>query len=147
MPHQYVREPFTAEESDRLSNACKTPIERLAVATSLDNGYRVGALYNPTPKDVLGQRPLLRFKAKGGPSGEKIKVRLVPMSNRVRALLEHHLAPVKMRSVTIKVAEYDHLPPSTALGPFRFDEGRAGGRPRQITRTTRTIWAPGAGER
>ena len=25
MPYQYVREPITAEESDRLSNACETP--------------------------------------------------------------------------------------------------------------------------
>jgi integrase len=41
-------------------------------------------------------------KGKGGPYGKKTKVRVVPMSNRVRALLEHHFAlektfPVKTR--------------------------------------------------
>jgi integrase/recombinase XerD len=31
MPYQYVREPLTADESDRLSNACETPTERFVV--------------------------------------------------------------------------------------------------------------------
>ena len=36
MPYQYVREPLTAEESDRLANACDTPTEKLVVWTLLD---------------------------------------------------------------------------------------------------------------
>ena len=44
MPYQYVREPLTAEESDRVSIACKTPTERLLVWTLLDTGLRVGEL-------------------------------------------------------------------------------------------------------
>lgn len=31
MPYQYVREPLTAEEADRLANACETPAEQLIV--------------------------------------------------------------------------------------------------------------------
>jgi integrase/recombinase XerD len=31
MLYQYVREPLTADESDRLSNACETTTERLVV--------------------------------------------------------------------------------------------------------------------
>ena len=31
MPYQYVREPLTDQESDRLSNACETTSERLVV--------------------------------------------------------------------------------------------------------------------
>ena len=102
MPYQYVREPLTAEESDRRSNACETPTERLVVWTLLDTGLRVSELCELTPKNVLWQQRQLRFKGKGGPNGKKTKVRVVPMSNRVRALLEHHFAlekafPVKTR--------------------------------------------------
>ena len=42
MPYQYVREPLTAEEADRLANACETPTEQLIVWTLLDTGLRVG---------------------------------------------------------------------------------------------------------
>ena len=53
MPYQYVREPLTAEESDRLSNACETPTEQLIVWTLLDTGLRVSELCALTTKDVL----------------------------------------------------------------------------------------------
>ena len=55
MPYQYVREPLTAEESDRLSNACETPAERLVVWALLDTGLRVGELCRLTSKNVLWQ--------------------------------------------------------------------------------------------
>ena len=55
MPYQYVREPLTADESDRLSNACETPTERLVVRTSLDTGLRVSELCDLTSKNVLWQ--------------------------------------------------------------------------------------------
>ena len=48
MPYQYVSEPLTAEEPDRLSNACETPTERLVVWTLLDTGLRVGELCDLT---------------------------------------------------------------------------------------------------
>ena len=35
MPYQYVREPLTAEEADRLANACESPTEQLIVWTLL----------------------------------------------------------------------------------------------------------------
>src|SRR5271157_978695 len=102
MPYQYMREPLTADESDHLSNACETPTERLVVWTLLDTGLRVGELRGLTSKDVLWQQRQLRVKGKGGPYGKKTQVRVVPMSNRVRTLLEHHFAlekafPVKTR--------------------------------------------------
>ena len=57
-----------------------------------------------TAKDILWQQRQLRIKGKGGPDGKKTKIRVVPMSRRVRALLEHHFAlrkefPVKKRRV------------------------------------------------
>ena len=84
MPYQYVREPLTADESDRLSNACETPTERLVVWTLLDTGLRVSELWGLTSKNVLWQQRQLRIKGKGGPYGKKTKIRVVPMSNRVR---------------------------------------------------------------
>ncbi len=48
MPYQYLREPLTAEESDRLSKACETPNERLVVWILLDTGLRVGELCDLT---------------------------------------------------------------------------------------------------
>jgi integrase/recombinase XerD len=102
MAYQYVREPLIADEADRLANACETPTDRLVVWTLLDTGLRISELCNLTSKDVLWQERQLRFKGKGGPYGKKSKVRVVPMSNRVRALLEHYFAleknfPVKTR--------------------------------------------------
>src|SRR5512147_1591735 len=67
MPYQYVGEPLAAEESDRLSNACETPTERLVVWTLLDTGLRVGELCALTSKNVLWQQRQLRIKGKGGP--------------------------------------------------------------------------------
>ena len=55
MPSQYVKEPLTADESDRLSNACETPTERLVVQTSLDTRLRVSELCDLTSKNVLWQ--------------------------------------------------------------------------------------------
>ena len=70
MPYQYVREPLTAEESDRLSNACETPTERLVVWTLLDTGLRVGELCDLTPKKLLWQQRLAAkstMRSRGSP--------------------------------------------------------------------------------
>ena len=102
MPYQYVREPLTADESDRLSHACETTTERLVVWTLLDTGLRVGELCGITPRSILWQQRQLRVKGKAGAHGKRAKVRVLPMSPRVRTLLEHHFAlekafPVKTR--------------------------------------------------
>jgi len=55
MPCQYVREPLTAEEADRLTAACETPNEQLIVWTLLDTGLRVSELCDLTAKDILWQ--------------------------------------------------------------------------------------------
>ena len=88
MPYQYVRDPLTADESDRLSNACETATERLVIWTLLDTGLRVGELCGLTSGSILWHQRQLRVKGKGGPHGKRAKVRVVPMSPRVRALLE-----------------------------------------------------------
>jgi integrase/recombinase XerD len=99
--YQFVREPLTAEEADHLANACETPTKRLVVWTLLDTGLRISELCNLTPKSLLWQQRQIRLKGKDA-VGKKGKFRVVPMSSRVRAVLEHHFAlakafPVKKR--------------------------------------------------
>ncbi len=74
MPYQFVREPLTAEEADRLANACETPTEQLIVWTLLDTGLRVGELCDLTTKDVLWQQRQLR----GRMSLPQLKIRAAP---------------------------------------------------------------------
>ncbi len=77
-----MREPLTAEEFDRLSNACKTPGERLVVWTLPDTRLRVSELCGLTSKNVLWQQRQVRVRGKGGPHGKNAKVRVLPMSER-----------------------------------------------------------------
>jgi integrase/recombinase XerD len=61
----------------------------------LDTGLRVGGSCGLVAKDLLRQRHQLRIKGEGGLHVKKTELRLVPMSNRVRAILEHHFAQQK----------------------------------------------------
>ncbi len=92
MAYQYVREPLLPEQADALANACHKPTEKLVVWTLLDSGLRVGELCGLTRQNILWQQRQLRIKGKGGPHGKKSKNRVVPLSPRVRALLEPHFA-------------------------------------------------------
>ena len=92
MPYQYVREPLLAEEADALANACKAVGEKLVVWTLLDTGLRVSELCAPTPQNIQWQQRSIRVKGKGGPYGSRSRQRVVPMSNRVRAILEPYFA-------------------------------------------------------
>ncbi len=53
-----MREPLTADESDRLSHACETPTERLVVWTLLDTGLLVSALCGLTLKTLSYTREI-----------------------------------------------------------------------------------------
>src|SRR5262245_40716593 len=105
MPYQYVREPLTSDESDRLSNGCEASTERLVVWTLFDTGLRVGEFCDLTSKGVRWQQRQLWVKGKGGPHGPKIKVSVVPTSKRVRAHLEHHFALEKAFPVKTQRAQ------------------------------------------
>jgi integrase/recombinase XerD len=92
MAYQFKKEPLRAEEADRLANACRTPDERLVIWTLLDTGLRVSELCSLTGENVQWQQRAIRVKGKGGPYGKRSKNRIVPMSPRVRALLEPYFA-------------------------------------------------------
>ena len=92
MAHQLVREPLRAEEADRLANACRSPEEKLIVWTLLDTGLRVSELCALTLDNVQWQQRALRVAGKGGPHGTRSKQRVVPLSPRVRTILEPYFA-------------------------------------------------------
>ena len=92
MAHQFVREPLRADEADRLANACRSPEEKLVVWTLLDTGLRVSELCSLTRDNVQWQQRSLRVTGKAGPHGSRHKQRIVPLSARVRAILEPYFA-------------------------------------------------------
>lgn len=92
MTYQFKREPLTREEADRIVNACRTAKEKLVVWTLLDTGLRVGELATLKPDNIQWQEGRLMVYGKGGPYGSKTKRRIVPMSERVKKLLEAHFA-------------------------------------------------------
>ena len=67
MAYQYVREPLTQEDADRLADACQTTQEKLIIWPLLDCGLRISELCGLTPKYIQWQQRCLRIKDKGGP--------------------------------------------------------------------------------
>jgi integrase/recombinase XerD len=92
MAYQYVREPLTNQEIDKLCEQCQTSQEKLIIWTLLETGLRVSELCSLTPENILWQQKSIRITGKGDPHGKKSKKRTVPMSIRVQALLEHYFA-------------------------------------------------------
>ena len=89
---QYKREPLDDAQVDQLLNACRTFREKLIVFTLLDTGLRVSELSDLTKTDIQWQEKRLTIRGKGGPFGKKTKIRVLPMTDRVRPLIEHHYA-------------------------------------------------------
>lgn len=93
MAYQFVREPLTTENADRLCNACETIQEKMIIWVLLDTGLRINELCLLTDKDVLWQQREIRVvHGKAGPYGGP-KKRVVPMaSERSRRLLEGYFS-------------------------------------------------------
>ncbi len=89
MPYQYKREPLSNEESDKLANAAETFKEKLIIYSLLDTGLRVSELSNLSKDNIQWQERRLVIYGKGGPYGKKTKRRVIPMTDRVRRVLEH----------------------------------------------------------
>ena len=92
MTYQYKREPLTAEEADRLCNACQDFCEKLAVWGLIDTGLRVSELSGLRRENIQWQQRRISILGKGGPYGKRTKRRVIPLSNRFYQLLEHHFA-------------------------------------------------------
>lgn len=92
MKYQYKREPLTADEANRLAQACHTHLERLVVWTLLDTGLRVSELATLTQANLDRQQHRITVYGKGGPYGSSTKRRVIPLSPRIQPLLEGHFA-------------------------------------------------------
>ena len=92
MKYQYKREPLTQEEANRLANACQNHQEKIIIWTLLDTGLRVSELSQLTKDNLDWQGHRLMIYGKGGPYGKKTKRRVVPLSARIRPIIENHFA-------------------------------------------------------
>ena len=92
MPYQHKREPLTTEETDKLANAVENFREKLVIFTLLDTGLRVSEFTELKRENIQWQERRLTIYGKGGMYGKKSKRRIVPMTPRVRAVLESQFA-------------------------------------------------------
>ena len=92
MAYQYKREPLNRDEHARIEQACETPQERMLVWTLLDTGLRIDEFCTLKRSNIDWQGRRLKIKGKGGPYGKKTKLRVVPLSDRIRPMLEAHFA-------------------------------------------------------
>jgi integrase/recombinase XerD len=105
MPRQYKREPLSTEEANQLIQACETLREKQVIMTLLDTGLRVSELARLTKQNILWQERRLAIYGKGGPYGKQSKRRVLPMTERVRQLLEHHYTMVDAFGITARQIE------------------------------------------
>ena len=92
MPYQYKREPLADDEVNRLTNACETFRDKFVVWTLLDTGLRLSEFAGLKKGNIQWQKRRLVVYGKGGIYGKKSKRRILPMTERVRSLLEYHFA-------------------------------------------------------
>jgi len=85
--YQYKREPLSAEDTNKLINACKTPTEKLIIYILFDTGMRVSELAGLKKDNILWQEKRIRIYGKGGPYGKKNKMRIIPMTERAYTIL------------------------------------------------------------
>ncbi len=92
MPYQYWREPLNDDEVNKLTNACEEFREKFVVWTLLDTGLRLSEFAGLKKANIQWQERRLVIYGKGGPYGKKSKRRIIPMTERVRRLVEYHFA-------------------------------------------------------
>jgi len=92
MPYQYKRELLSDDEVNELTNACETLREKFVIWKLLDTGLRLSEFANLSKDNIQWQERRLVIYGKGGPYGKKTKRRIIPMTERVRKLMEYHFA-------------------------------------------------------
>ncbi len=92
MTYQYKREPLAVEEADRLLNAAQSFQDKICVWGLMETGFRVSELAELKRDQIQWQQRSIRVKGKGGPFGKRSKMRVVPLSDRLRAIFENYFA-------------------------------------------------------
>jgi integrase/recombinase XerD len=90
MPYQYKREPLNDDEVNKITNACSNFREKFIVWTLLDTGLRLSEFADLKKNNIQWQEKRLIIYGKGGPYGKETKRRIIPMTDRVRRLIEYH---------------------------------------------------------
>ena len=105
MVYQYKKEPLNDDEVDRLTNACENFTEKFVVWTLLDTGMRLSELAGLTKGSIQWQERRLVIHGKGGPYGKKSKRRIIPMTGRVRRLIEYHFTESDVVGMSARTIE------------------------------------------
>ena len=106
MPYQYKREPLSNEEMDKLANAAETFKEKLVIFALLDTGLRVAELSGLTKDNIQWQERRLVIYGKGGIYGKKSKRRVIPMTERVRLVLERHFTFEDTLGMSVRTVQH-----------------------------------------
>jgi hypothetical protein len=122
MPYQYKREPLTPDEANRLAAVCETHQERLIVWTLLDTGLRVSELAGLTRDQIDWQNHRLMIYGKGGIYGTKSKRRIIPLTDRIRPLIDGHFAihdsiGMTPRTIQLSLSRLNHWLPRAQAHP------------------------------
>ncbi len=102
--YQHKREPLTLEDCNRMANACEVIKEKLVVWTLLDTGLRVEEFCNMNKNNIDWQRHQITVYGKNTTGTGGKKKRTVPMSDRVKPLLEAWIAANDCIGFTTKTA-------------------------------------------
>lgn len=94
MPYQYKREPLNNDEVNKLTNACSTFREKFVAWALLDAGPRLSEFADLKKENIQWQERRLVIYGKGGPYGKKTKRRIIPMTERIRRLIEYHFLKI-----------------------------------------------------
>jgi integrase/recombinase XerD len=105
MPYQYKREPLSDDEVNRLTNACEIFQEKFVIWTLLDTGLRVSEFTHLTKENIQWQERRLIIYGKGGLYGKKTKRRILPMTEGVRRLIDHHFAEHDNMGMSIRTIQ------------------------------------------
>lgn len=103
--YQYKRTPLDEEEQDNLINTCSTHREKLVIYTLLDTGMRVSELANLKRENVKWQAGVIEIYGKGGKYGKRSKRRTVPISPRVRKILEIQFAMTNEIGLSVRTIQ------------------------------------------
>lgn len=105
MVYQYKREPLNNDEVNKMTNACENFREKFVIWTFLDTGLRLSELAELTKQNIQWQERRLVIYGKGGPYGKKSKRRIIPMTDRVRRLIEYHFTEHEAVGISARTIE------------------------------------------
>lgn len=103
--YEYKREPLTAHDCNKLQNECETLKEKLIIWTLLDTGLRIEEFCNMDKKNIDWTNHTITVWGKNTSGEGGKKRRTVPMSERIRRMLEVWIAENDGINIAIRTAQ------------------------------------------